>query len=440
MKPLLARSTLISLGLAGGLFAQDAAAPPAAPEAIAAAPSAPAEPSAEPATEADPATEAEPVLTSEEKHEQAMKDEQEKLSLENSLAEEKLKKETAGLRAEITRLKVEKELLSERLSMAAMKRQADDEAANAKMEAERSRLIREGEIAKVEAEVLANELKAAQARAGIEVTRLQGQISEFEIAEKRKHYADSEPVYLKQPLRDDGVLVISDRRIALNGAITGATADYVCDRIQYFNNRDREMPIFLVIDESPGGSVMAGYRILKSMQSSDAPVHVVVKSFAASMAAAITTLAEESYAYPNSVILHHQISAMLIGRLNLTQQAEFVKDSERWWTRLATPIADKMGITKEDMIKRMYEQNSSGDWSEFGEQAKELKWVNHIVTGVEESSLLRSPDAETDKPASQRSASVEALDEEGRPVMYLPRISPKDVYFLYNPDGYYQVR
>ena len=50
--------------------------------------------------------------------------------------------------------------------------------------------------------------------------------------------------------------------------------------------------IFIVIDTSPRGSVMAGYRILKAMESSDAPVHVVVKSFAASMAAAITTLGE----------------------------------------------------------------------------------------------------------------------------------------------------
>ena len=45
-----------------------------------------------------------------------------------------------------------------------------------------------------------------------------------------------------------------------------------------------------------------------------------------------------------------------------------------------------------------------------------------------------------DKAASQRTGLQEALDEDGRPVMYLPRINPKDVYFLYNPDGYYRVR
>jgi ATP-dependent Clp protease protease subunit len=180
------------------------------------------------------------------------------------------------------------------------------------------------------------------------------------------------------------------------------------------------------------------------MESSDAPVHVVVKSFAASMAAAITTLARESYAYPNAVILHHQISARVTGQLNLTQQREFHQESQRWWTRLGTPIADKMGISTEEMIKRMYERSSSGDWSEFGEDAQKLKWVNHIVQGIDETSLTRNPDAPgagapaiaTPKPAAM---GVE-IDPNGKPFVWLPRLEPKDVYFLYNPDGYYRMR
>ncbi|MEM9237156.1 MAG: peptidase S14, partial [Verrucomicrobiota bacterium] len=169
---------------------------------------------------------------------------------------------------------------------------------------------------------------------------------------------------------------------------------------------------------------------------------VVVKSFAASMAAAITTLAEESYAYPNAVLLHHQISATVFGRMNLTQQKEFFKESMRWWNRLASPIADKMGLTKEEFIAKMYEKSTSGDWSEFGSEAKKLKWVKHIVSGIDETSLRRNPDAKTQaaKTTTQRTSMEETLDEEGRPIMYLPRINPKDVYFLYNPDGYYRVR
>jgi len=250
---------------------------------------------------------------------------------------------------------------------------------------------------------------------------------------------------VKNPLREDGTLVISDRRIPLNGMISTNTADFITNRIDYWNNKDRELPIFIVIDSSPGGSVMAGYRILKSMEASDAPVHVVVKSFAASMAAAITTLAKESYAYPNAVILHHQISAQVMGQMNLTQQREFHEECTRWWVRFGTPIADKMGITADELIKRMYAHSTSGDWNEFGEEAQKLKWVNHIVQGIDETSFTKDPDAAPAAspvtPAPGRpNALVEEIDADGKPFVWLPRLDPKDVYFLYNPDGYYRMR
>ena len=185
---------------------------------------------------------------------------------------------------------------------------------------------------------------------------------------------------------------------------------------------------------------MAGYRILKAMEASAAPVHVVVKSFAASMAACITTLAEESYAYPNAIILHHQISSQIaFARLNLTQQKEFYQESERWWDRLAAPVAKKMGLTTDEFIEKMYARSTSGDWSEFGDKAKELKWVNHIVDGIVESSITINPDAEQ-KPAVQKTALAEQVDPDGKVFTYLPRLNPKDVYFLYNPDGYYRMR
>ena len=409
------RAALLLLATATALFAQEPAAPaPAAPAPTAA---------AEKPAEVDPA-----------------KQELEKLTLLNNLAAEKLKAETNELRAEVNRLKSEKELLTERLALAAAKRQAAQEEENIKMEAERSRLMRDTEIAKARAEYLTHELKAVQSESGIAVGKLQNQIAAIEMETKRRCYADAKPVYLENPLKPDGTLVISDRRIPLNGPIGMSTAEHITERIDFFNNADKKLPIFIVIDQSPGGSVMAGYQILKAMESSDAPVHVVVKSFAASMAAGIATLAKESYAYPNAVILHHQISATLFGQLNLTEQAEIVKESQRWWTRLATPIADKMGISTDEFIKRMYAHSTSGDWSEFGEEAQKLKWVNHVIQGVEETSLTRNPDI---APASTAAAGMELkeeLDANGKPVSYLPRLTPKDVYFLYNPDGYYRLR
>ena len=406
------RASLLLLATATALFAQEPAEPASAPEAA-----------AEKPAEVDPA-----------------KQELDKLTLQNNLAAEKLKAETNDLRAEVNRLKSEKELLTERLALAAVKRQAAQEEENIKMEAERARLMREAEIAKARAEYLGNELKAVQSESGIAVGKLQNQIAAIEMETKRRTYADAKPVYLENPLKPDGTLVISDRRIALNGPIGMGTAEHITERIDFFNNADKKLPIFIVIDQSPGGSVMAGYQILKAMESSDAPVHVVVKSFAASMAAGIATLAKESYAYPNAVILHHQISATIFGQLNLTEQAEIVKESQRWWKRLATPVATKMGISTDEFIKRMYEHSTSGDWSEFGEDAQKLKWVNHVIQGVEETSLTRNPDSAPANTAAAGMELKEEIDANGKPFSYLPRLTPKDVYFLYNPDGYYRLR
>ncbi len=371
---------------------------------------------------------------------EAKSKEQEALALDNKLEAERLTKATNAMRAEVTRLKLERELLTEKLTLEAAKRQSALQDKLVKMEEEKELLTEQGELSKVRAEKLANDLKAVQTEAALEITRLQNDITRIETADKRAKFADAEPVFLAHPLKENGIVVISDRRIPLNGVISATTADYVTSRIQYWNNKDRELPIFIVIDASPGGSVMAGYRILKAMESSDAPVHVVVKSFAASMAAAITTLAKESYAYPNAVILHHQISSIMMGQLNLTQQREFHEESERWWARLGTPIANKMGISTDELIKQMYKHSSNGDWSEFGEQAKELKWVTHIVNGIDETSFTKDPDtADPGKPTAPGALSEE-VDANGKPFAWLPRLTPKDVYFIYNPDSYYRTR
>ncbi|MEP2777228.1 MAG: ATP-dependent Clp protease proteolytic subunit [Luteolibacter sp.] len=388
------------------------------------------------------AKEAAPAVpdTSAEKQPDATKEETTSLEALNKLGDEKFKQETAGLRAEIERLKLERQLITERLALESAHRDEAVKDAVAATEMEVARLTREATASNMRAEKLAADLKSAQSEAALKLARLENEIRSIETEEKRDSYANTDPVYLKSPLRDDGVLVISDRRIPLNGMITPDSASFVTSRIDFWNNRDSELPIFIVIDYCPGGSVMAGYQILKAMESSAAPIHVVVKSFAASMAACITTLAEESYAYPNAVILHHQISSQItLAQLNLTEQKEFYEESQRWWKRLAAPVAEKMGISTDELIEKMYARSSNGDWSEFADEAVKLKWVNHIVDGIVESSITMNPDKQ-DKSGGQKQALAEQVDSDGKPFVFLPRLNPKDVYFLYNPDGYYRNR
>jgi len=358
----------------------------------------------------------------------------------NSLKAEKLKAELAEMRAKISRLKLERELLLEQQQLSELKQDAIDRAELKKAKALESKLERDAAIAKSKASIAASELSLETTNLLRKTTLKEAELDAIKVKTQRANYADNDPVYLESPLLKDKTLVISDRRIAFNGSVTSDMADHVCSRIHYFNNKDRKLPIFIVIDSSPGGSVMAGYRILKAMEGSDAPIHVVVKSFAASMAATILTLAEESYAYPNAIILHHQIStSYFFTTMNLTQQKEAYEDSQKWWKKLAQPIAGKMGITLDEFIKKMYDKNSDGDWIEFATEAQKLKWVNHIVSSIKETSTVVNPDKLT-KDDSGKKNLKETIGPDGKPCIYLPRLTPHDAYFLYNPDGYYRLR
>ncbi len=353
------------------------------------------------------------------------------LSLENAVTEEKLKQKYADLHAQITRLQLEKTILTESLAIAELKQKQAMAKEAAQHKKETAQLARDTATAKLTAEKLAAELKTVQSKSGIELTILENEIKSIEANQKRENFADSKPIYLADPLQKNDSLVISDRRIDLNGPIFSGTADHVSERINYFNNKNSEHPIFIVIDSSPGGSVMSGMSILKAMHGSDAPVYVVVKTFAASMAAALTTLAERSFAFPNAIILHHQVMSGTFG--NLTEAREHTEQLEEWWRRLADPIAEKMGISREEFINKMYEETVSGDWAEFADQAQELKWVDHVVENIKETALLTNPDAKT-PPKGPRANAI----NEPNPENSIPRMNPKDMLYLYNPDGYYQ--
>ena len=350
----------------------------------------------------------------------------------------------------VDKMKMEIEEIKARAELAEVKRKEAVSKEIADLRSENEKLVLELASAKARAEKYGYEVKVAEAKVKAQISEMSLAMDMIEKEMDARNYANAKPVYLKEPLVGKR-LTISDRRIELNGSISSRTAEHVSERIHYFNNRDKEMPIFIVIDNSPGGSVMSGYKILKAMQGSQAPVYVVVKQFAASMAACITTLADRSFAYPNAIILHHQLSGGVNG--NLTQQREWVDEMEEWWKRLATPVAKKMGLSLEEFIAEMYKNNSRGDWEEFADKAKDLKWVDHIVDEIRETSLYRNPDfrkssltttailrgdVSPEAEAGPR-ATGEQVDERGRPFFRLPRLSPPDVYWLYNPDGYYRL-
>ena len=186
--------------------------------------------------------------------------------------------------------------------------------------------------------------------------------------------------------------------------------------------------------------MMAGYKILRTMEASEAPVYVVVKSFAASMGAVITALADRSFAFPNAIILHHQMWTFSYG--NVTEMEEQLEMMREWWSRLATPVAKKMGVSLDEFVDRMYDNSSAGDWEEFADAAKKIKWVDEVVNEIREESETKNPEIYPEKRSPLwpflPGAREEEVDEEGKPFVRLPRLSPFDFYFIYNPDKYYR--
>ncbi|MFA6714796.1 MAG: ATP-dependent Clp protease proteolytic subunit [Victivallaceae bacterium] len=237
------------------------------------------------------------------------------------------------------------------------------------------------------------------------------------------------------PLDDKGGMRISDRRITLDGVILSGAGKYVAERVNFYNNQSEKEPIFIVINSCPGGSVLAGERIIRAMESSKAPVYVVVKTFAASMAAIITTRAKHSFAYPNALILHHQMSGLLWG--NSTQMDENLKFMKRLEKRILGPVAQKMGLSIEEFRKKMYKNNSTGNWLEFADVAVKYKWVNQIIHEIREDGYIKKPTDSMPKPWWYGKFE-EKIDSNGRPFIKLPRLGPYDYYFIHNPDKYYR--
>ena len=372
----------------------------------------------------------------------------EKIAAQIALEQTQLDEKLAPRKRALAELQIQMEEIKLRMELAESERRAKDDPGLVDLRRMNEKLMMEYAIEKNQSDIegfqMRREENAIRRKTSGLSLRMELQQKE---SEARTYAVGKAPAYSKDPLMGRK-LVLSDRTIQLNGIITQKTADSLADRIAYFNNRDGEAPIFIVIDDCPGGSVMAGYKILKSMHGSKAPVYTVVKSFAASMAACITTLSKKSFAYPNAIILHHQLSVGVMG--NLTQHRENVKELEEWWKRLAGPVAEKMGLSREEFIARMYKESSTGDWSEFADDAQKLKWVDEIVEEIEETALLRHPDAtqaSSAQPGAPRitpgppmTEAAEGQDDRGRPVLLLPRLNPLDAYWLYNPDGFYRMQ
>ena len=329
-----------------------------------------------------------------------------------------------------------------KLEAEAALRAARADAAAAPADAERTRLGLEASLAAAKAAVASADKDRARAELEVQARLATAEVSvEYakvssvaQIARLQAKAADiasgAKVTYPKDPLVD-GVLHISDRRIPFNGRVDDKLAQFVCGRIAFYNALDSEAPIFIVIDRSPGGSVMSGYMMLQAMETSKAPVYVVVKGYAASMAAIITTLAKRSFVYPSTIVLHHQASTGMSG--NITQLQEQLKWSKVWCERIFVKVAARIGTSVDEFVAQMYKGVSTGDWKVLGDEAGRRKWVTDVVERMSEDGMIVAAAAPAVVPEPNPDGFNAGKSQDGRVRQPLPPLGPCDLWWMYDP-------
>ena len=144
------------------------------------------------------------------------------------------------------------------------------------------------------------------------------------------------------------ILLQRERVIFIEGEITDMLASHVCEQLQYLNNESVEKPITLMIS-SPGGSVVAGCRILDRIDTMiKAPIIGVADGLVASMASVIFAHCGKRIVMPNADIMLHQASSGAQG--NIQDMRISLAWTEKKNRRLLEYLANDTKHTYDEMV------------------------------------------------------------------------------------------
>ncbi len=192
---------------------------------------------------------------------------------------------------------------------------------------------------------------------------------------------EEEEVSSKPRLNDkiDEVLLKS-RRIFLCDAVDGNSTKDVIRKLWYLDIIDPGKPILLVIN-SPGGSVDAGFAIWDQVKMISSPVATLVTGLAASMGSILSLCASPSlrFATPNSRIMIHQPRIGGVIRGQATDLAIQAKEIIKTRTALVDLYVAATGKTKE-VIEKAIDRDT---WMS-AEEAKTFGLLDRVVTSFKE--------------------------------------------------------
>lgn len=133
-----------------------------------------------------------------------------------------------------------------------------------------------------------------------------------------------------------------DRTIELNDEI-GPNAIIASILVGQMDSQNHE-PITILLD-SPGGSVIAGARLISAMQTSKSKIRTVCLSLCASMAFMIHQYGDERLALDRAILMAHPASAGTQG--DVDRMVSFLSLLQRYVGKMEAEIANRMGLTFE---------------------------------------------------------------------------------------------
>ena len=169
----------------------------------------------------------------------------------------------------------------------------------------------------------------------------------------------------------DGSDSVNNASITLYDEVTNGSANDVIEKIHKANRETSSGPIALYIN-SPGGSVLAGMRILDAMAASKRPITTVCVSMCASMAGVIFVHGAHKIALPSALILFHDgQSGVQNSSDKVYSEIDLFKKID---ARLENDLAAITGLSVEDIHTR-----EASDWWLLADEAKKLHIVDEVI-------------------------------------------------------------
>ncbi len=175
-------------------------------------------------------------------------------------------------------------------------------------------------------------------------------------------------------------LMLEQRRLFICDGIDQETARDVIRKLWYLEHKDPGKPILLVIN-SPGGSVHAGFAIWDQVKLISSPVTTLVTGLAASMGSILSLCAKKGrrLATPSATIMIHQplLSGMIEGQAtDLEIQA---KEIIKMRNSLVHIYMDATGKTFDEIEKAI----DRDTWL-TAEEAKEFGLIDRVVHSMDD--------------------------------------------------------